>query len=358
MEHRNPKLLIFIVSLLVSTLAFGQARPFFPVTVHSFGAIHEDDGKAECTFTIINAGTSPLSILSVRATCGCTTPSYPRHAIAPGDSALISVAYDPAGRPGRFSKAVEVVTNGVPSKTKLEVAGTVIAGEATIGRRYPVDMGPLKIAKAVYPLGDAIMGRFKTVYLEGYNRSDDSLRIAVANVPAYLDVAVAPEIAAPGEQVTFIAYVAPRNDTQYGIVEDTVTIMPAPGLEYRLPTLVNIVEDFSDVSPAALAKAPIVVTSVDRLELGKVSRDKPITASIRLENAGKSDLIVRRVYSVDPGVKTTVKSDRIKKGKSTDVSIEIDPTAVAGALLNTRLQIITNDPLRPLITVRVVGEWE
>lgn len=345
-------------ALLSALSGAALPKPVFLETRHDFGAFREEDGLAECQFALVNTGTTPLTIMSARATCGCTTPDYPRKAIAPGDTAYITVAYDPSGRPGRFNKSVYVETDGQPSKTKLDISGVVIGSDATVGQRYPVDFGPLKLSKSTFALGDATMGRLKTVYLEGYNRSADSLRIKVRNIPSYLDVVVAPEVAPPGEQVTLIAYVAPHKGAQYGVVDDTLRIHPAPGLEFELPTLINVKEDFSGLDGSKMEKSPIAVPSTDRIELGRVARHGGIvTASMKLENAGKGDLQIRRVYSVDKGVEAKAQNGSVKKGKSTTITVSVDPEQQTGALLNTRLQIITNDPLHPVYTVRVVGEW-
>lgn len=347
--------------LLISTLAaaaWAQPKPVFLGTYHNFGAFPEDNGLAVCRFSVVNEGSSPLVIMSARATCGCTNPEYPRKPIAPGDTAYITVAYNPAGRPGRFNKSVYIETNAQPAKYKLDIAGTVIGSDESIRQRYPADLGPLRLAKTVFPLGDAIMGRLKTVYFEGYNRSADSLRIALKDVPSYVDIVVAPEVVPPGEQATLIAYISPSKGAQYGVNEDTITIIPAPGLSYELPLLLNVAEDFSKLDAAAMEKAPIAVPSSDRIELGPVSHSgAPIKASMKLSNAGKSDLKIRRVYSVDKGVEAKVSASSIKKDKSATIDILVDPAAQEGGLLNARLQIITNDPLQPVHTVRIVGEW-
>ena len=47
----------------------------------------------------------------------------------------------------------------------------------------------------------------------------------------------------------------------------------------------------------------------------------------------------------------------VKKGKSADIIIDIDPSMQEGDILNSRIQIITNDPLHPSYTVRIVGEF-
>lgn len=352
------KILLALLLAASCGVVSAQPRARFLSTNHDFGAFHEEDGLARCEFILVNDGTSPLTIISARATCGCTTPEYSRKPIAPGDTARVAVAYDPAGRPGRFNKTVYVETDGVPSKSRLDIRGVVIGSDESVGRRYPVEMGPLRLAKPVLALGDATKGRLKSVYLEGYNRSDDSLNIKVKNVPPYLDIVFAPEVAAPGEQVTLIAYVSAHKGAPYGVVEDTLTIVPVPGLEFELPAIVTVQEDFSKMDAAQMEKAPIAVPETERVELGRVDRSgAPVETSFKLTNAGKSDLKIRRVYSVDKGVKVTSASETVKKGKSTEIKVVVNPAMQEGSLLNNRIQIITNDPLHPVYTVRLVGEW-
>ncbi len=81
------------------------------------------DGTREFKFT--NVGKSPLKITRVKATCGCTIPTYPRKAIMPGESNIIKVKYD-TKKVGKFSKSISIFTNTVPDRTVLRVKGTII----------------------------------------------------------------------------------------------------------------------------------------------------------------------------------------------------------------------------------------
>ena len=73
---------------------------------------------------------APLSpFISATAACGCTKPKVPKQPVAPGDTAVVVVSYDPYGRPGEFNKTVTVKTNAKPSKLKLRITGTVIPGK-------------------------------------------------------------------------------------------------------------------------------------------------------------------------------------------------------------------------------------
>ena len=342
----------------VAALGAAAQSAHFSVTTYNFGAFNEESGAVECEFPVVNAGDRPLTILAARATCGCTTPKYPRKAIAPGDTAYITVSYDPQGRPGRFSKQIYVETDGEPRKTRLDITGTVIGDGATVARRYPVNYGALQLAHPGMMLGEVVKGRLKTIYFEGYNRSSDSLEVNVVRHPAYLDLVATPPVAPAGEQVTLVAYINSAKVQQYGLVEDSVTISAA-GREITLPTTMIVKEDFSKLTPEKMAKAPVAKPSVEAVEYGLIDRKgEPVTAGLTLSNAGTDNLIVRRIYSGDPGVTATIDQTTIKKGKSAQILVTIDPTVQTGGLLNSRLSIITNDPLHSVYTIRLVGEWK
>lgn len=338
--------------------ALALPKASFPVTTHNFGAILEDNGPAKCRFAVVNSGDSPLTILSVRATCGCTTPEYPRKSIAPGDTGYITVAYNPAGRPGRFSKEIYVETDGNRGKMKLVISGVVIANDATVSQRYPVKFGNLRLAKSVFALGDATMGKYKTVYLDAYNRSTDSIKISVVKKPPYLDIAVVPEVVPPGEQATFIAYIAPKKNSPYGVIEDTLTIIAENRIEYKLPTLINVVGDYSGMSAEQMSKAPVASPESNRVDLGKINKSAKVSARLKITNDGASPLHILRIYSVDKGIEGSCTVNTLKKGKSAYIDVTVDPKYFSGDMINSRLQIITNDPLSPVTVVRVIGEWE
>jgi hypothetical protein len=83
----------------------------FEKKTHDFGDITEGD-KVQETFRFTNTGTEPLLITDVQVTCGCTTPKgWPRDPIMPGGKGEITVAFNSAGKRGRQSKVVTIVSN-------------------------------------------------------------------------------------------------------------------------------------------------------------------------------------------------------------------------------------------------------
>jgi len=124
-------ILIVIGTFLCSSLSFAQATDSvksnasikFETTSHSFGNIIEGQ-MATHEFVFTNTGTDPLSLTNVRASCGCTTPSWPREVIEPGKSATIRAEYNSNGRPGTFTKNIFVTSNS--GESTLTISGNVV----------------------------------------------------------------------------------------------------------------------------------------------------------------------------------------------------------------------------------------
>ena len=126
------KRLLLSVLLILSLTAISysadksKAKISFPETLYDFGNIREDGGPVTHEFTFTNEGKEALKITSARAECGCTRPEYPKEEIAPGETGVIKVTYNPIGRPGGFTKVVTVRCTGNPGKVNLKIRGTVL----------------------------------------------------------------------------------------------------------------------------------------------------------------------------------------------------------------------------------------
>ena len=176
---------------------------------HNFGTIDEDGGKVGCTMRLVNTTDSALSIIEVRPSCGCTAVQYPKQPIEQGDTASLTLVFNPRGRPGSFSKGVAVRLSSQPSRTSLIVEGTVRASDATLNRRFPTLAGPLRLSNHLLPLGEVAKDSSRNGILTAYNASADTLSLASIDAAAPLSVQFTPATLPPGEEcrimVTFDA---------------------------------------------------------------------------------------------------------------------------------------------------------
>lgn len=345
---------------VASAYCTANATVHWLATEHNFGAFNEADGPARCSFSFVNTGSDDVVIVAARANCGCTTPEYPREVIHPGDTATVSVAYDPAGRPGRFTKYVQVNISDGEKPQRLQISGVVIGDPTTVGSRYPVDFGPLKLRYGTLMVGKVDKGRLKTATVDIYNSTADSIRPEFGGAPDYIDVAMVPEVIPPGEQTTLMAYFRSDKCPVYGLVETKIDIIPDaanPDSVYTLPVTAIVNENFAALSDRERVNAPVASLEEPTLDFGTFDRaGGKLTRDLRLTNTGKSPLQIRRVYTTDSGVVPEADRQSVAKGKAAVIRVTVDPAQLPGELLNARISVITNDPEHPVQTLRVVGQ--
>jgi hypothetical protein len=92
---------------------------------HDFGKIKQGD-KVSYDFKFTNNGKSPLIITDAVASCGCTTPDWPKTPVKPGESGLIKVVFNSAGKTGLQDKQITITANTVPAQNMVHLIGEVL----------------------------------------------------------------------------------------------------------------------------------------------------------------------------------------------------------------------------------------
>lgn len=137
----------------------GPVAQFSPMAV-DFGQLGSTEVKRH-DFTVTNAGSEPLRIISVNPSCGCTTAGEWDREIAPGKSGRIPIEFNPANFSGVVTKAIVVTTNDPARPTQvLELKANVwrpFQVQPTFANFLPVEGEPAtetKVIRIVYN-GDA-----------------------------------------------------------------------------------------------------------------------------------------------------------------------------------------------------------
>ncbi len=94
-------------------------------SVFNFGVINEGE-KVSYNFRFKNVGKKSLIIISASASCGCAIPEKPENPILPGDTGIIKVSFNSAGKKGFTSKFISVEANTDPAFPILLIAGDII----------------------------------------------------------------------------------------------------------------------------------------------------------------------------------------------------------------------------------------
>jgi len=111
----------------VALYAASDAKIEFETTSVDFGRVPANGGPVKMDYKFTNTGTAPLVIVTVtNGGCGCTKPTFPKAPVQPGQSGVITVNFNPAGRSGGVNREVKVRTNAGKKTIKLRFKGTII----------------------------------------------------------------------------------------------------------------------------------------------------------------------------------------------------------------------------------------
>ena len=82
---------------------------------------------AKCQFKFKNNGTTPLTLVNVRPSCGCTTPSFSKEPVMPGKFGFIEAAYNSSNASiGSITKSITVTTNIPDQSFVIFIKGEVV----------------------------------------------------------------------------------------------------------------------------------------------------------------------------------------------------------------------------------------
>jgi Protein of unknown function (DUF1573) len=95
---------------------------------YDFGTVVEGPAITH-DFKFTNNGKEPLVLSNVRASCGCTVPTWPKEPVLPSKQAAISATYNTQGRVGPFTKTITVESNASEPSKVVTIRGTVIKPE-------------------------------------------------------------------------------------------------------------------------------------------------------------------------------------------------------------------------------------
>lgn len=349
------KKLVFLLLVMIPVIAFSQkAKIEFEGTSHNFGTISESGGNATVDFKFKNTGKVPLILNKVTAGCGCTTPEWSKQPVAPGETGIVKVSYNPEGRPGVFTKSVTVNSNGTPGVVSLTIRGNVTRKPADPYAAYKYNIGLLKIMTNNLYLGIISNTAQVEKEIEIVNTGDKPLNIAVTSPVKYIETSVTPAtLAKGGKGVIRVKYLAgQKND--WGFVTDKINVKVNNSEQGEITITATINEDFSKYTPEMLEKAPAITFSEKEGDLGEVAKNSTQTHEFYIENTGKSDLIIRKLKPSETSVSVSTAKSTIKPGKKVKAVATLKTDKETGKKIKI-IQFTTNDPKNPVTTYKITA---
>ena len=363
-EHRMKKALValaLIAGLQVSAQVKLEHLEFEKDHI-DFGTIYVEDGPVKAVYSFKNTGPIELVIERFEVACGCTQPKIDKKRIPPGDSATITAEFNPTGLLGNISKWIHIEGNfeGALYKAltfKAEVISNSVHKNESDNTYYPGQFGYVVVLDPLWALGNQVQG-FEMedsirVMNDGYNTYEVT---SASNLPDFIQVTNLPITIAPKEIKYIKVKIDSRSLDTIGPINGTFHLQTTDKYykQKELTYSFYLSEDFSKMSKKDWKRAPQLEISERVVQMGNLKAGQIKTKRITFTNAGKNPL---QIYRVDADCACAILEGDLETipGKSSvEVTVRFDAVFKKGDQ-NKIITLYTNDPDRPVVTLKVVA---
>jgi hypothetical protein len=338
------------------TLCYGvvEAQISFVKKNHDFGVIAEDGGVVEQNFTLRNTSSEPIVIVATHSSCGCTKAEFSRRPIMPDSTSVIKVTFNPMNYPGKFARKITIVTNKGALEERLLITGVVTPRQKSVEEQYPIIMGEgVRASVNSHSFGYVEHGKAEQSVFELFNSSKKSVSLAIENPYAELEFYY-PATIAPNERVVVnFGCFLPEKSTIYGSLSYSVNML-INGQKGAYPFIINgLAIDFREEN--ANNSAQMIALSENFIKFGAVkcayARD---VRKLEVANSGKKPLVIRKIELSGVGFTASLEGDcTIAPNEKRVIKVELNTSQLPYGAVVERLTIISNDPQRPVYTIKV-----
>ena len=345
-----------ILLIVLFTLCYGvlEAKIYFEKKSHDFGIIAEDGGSVEQNFTLRNTSSEPVVIVAAHSSCGCTKAEFSRKPVMPDSTSIIKVSFNPLNYPGRFARKITIVTNRGALEEPLLITGVVTPRKKSIEEQDPIIMGEgVRASVNSHSFGYVEHGVAQQSVFELLNSSAKSVSLAIENPYSELEFYY-PTTLAPGEKtvVNFGCFL-PENSTIYGSLSYSVNLL-VNGQKGAYPFIINgVAIDFRDEN--ANNSEQMIALSENFIKFGAVKcTHAGDVRKLEVANNGKSPLIIRKIELSGDGFTADLEGgSTIAPNEKRVIKVRLNPLQLPYGAVVERLTIVSNDPRRPVYTIRV-----
>lgn len=348
------KILATIIFLAMAGGALGQlAKPVqFREETYDFGMITEEGGPVLHEFLFTNNSGRPVKILTVQASCGCTTPSWSKETVAPGKTGFIQASYNPKGRPGYFNKSLTVTTDLDPTPIILQIKGQVqVPGSASAGTEFQVANGGWKFKTGSFNLGKVFLDDEHAMRdFPFINASQKAISYSGKYLaPPHIAIEVTPKTIQPGERGHVKIIYNGKLKGTYGFQSDNVEIQTDDELNPNktFSVYATMEDNFKDLKAEDLAKAPQLRLQATSFDMGRIKPNQTAVQEVSFSNTGKKELDIKALQANCSCISASASRNVLKPGESTTFRVEFNPGERKGNTTKA-VTLYSNDPQNPV----------
>lgn len=344
---------ILFCCFMWSTCVLAQvAKPLqFREEIFDFGSIKEQSGPAVHEFSFTNNSDRHIKILTVQASCGCTTPDWSKDPVAPGKSGFIHASYNPKGRPGYFNKSLTVTTDFDANPIILQIKGQVAVDGETENIQFQSANGNWKLKSGSFNMGKVYLkDEFTVRDFQVLNGGTKPITFSGKHAgPSYIKVDVHPKVLAPGEKGNIKISYNGKMKGKYGFQSDNIELVTddESNSTKSFSVYATLEDQFPQLSADELANAPQLRVQVTSVDFGRVRPHAASVREVQFYNTGKRELDIKSLQGNCTCITASAEKTSIKPGESSSLKISFNPQDRKGSLQKA-VTIYSNDPQNPI----------
>lgn len=351
------KRILFIFSILFMFLTGVQAQPKI-----SFEKESQDLGyvlwrsPVTVTYNFTNTGDKPLVISNVTSSCGCTSVDWTKAPVPVGGKGKVSAVFD-AEAIGHFYKEIGVYCNASSIPVYLNFNGEVTADAKNYSFTHPYAFGAIRLDKEEIEFDNVNKGDKPRFVINVANNSSKAYSPVLMHLPPYLTATADPETLGKGKNGTITVTLDTEKLPKLGITRTSVYLSrflgDKVGSENEIPVSVILLPDFSGMTEQQKNNPPEISVSEKNLEFLNLHPGQRKYKNVVITNTGKSDLQIQDLQVFNIALAVSLKKTVLKPGESTKMKITVLSENLSRVKGTPRVLMITNDPNRPTVTIRV-----
>lgn len=331
----------------------------FDKIVHDFGDLLESDGPQTCTFTVKNTGKDPLAIYEVVTSCGCTDASWTREPLQSGKTGKITVTYKNEDGPYAFDKTLTVYLSALKKPVVLRIRGDVHEKRRSLEENFgAVRAGVIGLKQAEFNAGNMEQGQQRSDQALLANLGRNPVKVEFAEVSDGLSLQVSPN-PVPARSTATLIFTVTASRERWG--RNIYTAIPVVGGQKypaaRLSVRAVTKENFSEWTDEQRENGSLPFFDESTVSFGTVKAGTPVSAVFTFTNKGKSPFVCLSADSENPHVRIVPPAEVAPGAKGT-FTVSLDTKDLPAGENDVYINLITNSPARPLISLFLIGSIE
>ena len=352
------KRVILTLGMMLAVATITAQNLQFSETEFRFPTLMENEKELSHVFTFVNKSSNMVNITGVdypqkniRITWGSDT-------IGGKESGNITVILNPRNSVGNFDCPIKISTfeNGKAKEYTLNVKGEVLERVKSKQEIYGMKEGNLRYktnakSNCKFTPTSVLVDTFFF-----YNEWTDTMTFACGNLPPAVEIVyLTPKLAPLEEGILVFRYKAEAKK-DWGFMYDKITVNTndPERPDKTLTVMGDLYDDFASWTPTQMKNAPKVKMSEEEYRFGTVKEGENVEHTFTITNDGKSTLYIRKIKGSCSCTVIQPEKNELEPGESTSMKAIFRTHGKSGTQERTS-DVITNDPERPKIILKLIG---